>query len=588
MARLSMAERVKLTVLMARRAVRNLAGRVRGHPLIRWKIMPGKADRLVIAPQDLRTADGTRASEIYAGRFAFAGKVVICDGRSPFEITPPSDEWAAAVFGFGWLRHLRAAESGITRANARALVDEWITLQGSFHPVAWEPDITARRIIAWLSQAPLVLHDADEQFYRRFLRSLQRQVRYLRHTAGEAGEGVPRMQAYVALTYAALCMAGQARHLRAAVKQLVAEIERQILPDGGHITRNPGALSEVLLDLLPLRQAFAACNIAPPVQLNNAIDRMMPMLRFFRHADGNFAQFNGMGPTRPDLIATVLAYDDARGTPLSNAPHSGYQRVEANDLIVLMETGQPPPFAMSQEAHAGCLSFELSSGLQRIVVNCGLPATSRDTWRQVARATAAHSTVVFNDSSSCRFLETSSFKKLIGTPIVDGPEQVSVAREERADAILLRASHDGYADRFSVVHQRALRLSADGHRLDGEDLFVPVDSDLLPDDVPDEFAVRFHLHPAIKANKLTDGRGVMLMLPDREVWTFNAHEDRVELEESVFLSGPDGPRRTVQMVIYGRARKVPRVHWSFVYVTPAAGGKARGRDESPELPLSTP
>ena len=586
MARLSMAERVKLTVLMGRRGVRNLAGRMRGHPLIRWNIVPGKADRLVIAPQDLRTADGTRASEIYAGRFAFAGKVVICDGRSPFEITPPSDEWAAAVFGFGWLRHLRAAESGITRANARALVDEWITLQGSFHPVAWEPDIMARRVIAWLSQAPLVLHDADEQFYRRFLRSLQRQVRCLRHTGGEAGEGVPRMQARVALTYAALCMSGQARHLRTAVKNLVAEIERQILPDGGHVTRNPGALIEVLLDLLPLRQAFAARNIAPPAQLNNAIDRMMPMLRFFRHADGNFAQFNGMGPTQPDLIATILAYDDARGTPLSNAPHSGYQRIEAKDLTVLMETGQPPPLAMSQEAHAGCLSFELSSGLQRIVVNCGLPGTSRDTWRQVARATAAHSTVVFNDSSSCRFLDTSSFKKLIGTPIVDGPEQVSVAREERADATLLRASHDGYAERYSVVHQRALRLAADGQRLDGEDLFVPVDSDLLPEGVPDEFAVRFHLHPAIKANKLTDGRGVMLMLPDREVWTFNAHEDRVELEESVFLSGPDGPRRTVQMVIYGRARKVPRVHWSFAYVTPAGGGKARGRDELPELPLN--
>ena len=113
-----------------------------------------------------------------------------------------------------------------------------------------------------------------------------------------------------------------------------------------------------------------------------------------------------------------------------------------------------------------------------------MPATSRDTWRQVARATAAHSTVVFNDTSSCRFLEDISFKKLIGTPIVDGPEQVSVAREERADAILLRASHDGYAERYSVVHQRALRLAADGNRLDGEDLFVPVDSDLLPEGCP--------------------------------------------------------------------------------------------------------
>ena len=88
MAGLSIAERARLSVLLVRRALRILAGRLRGHPLIRWNF-PGKADRLVIAPQDLRTADGTRASEVYAGRFAFAGKVVICDGRSPFEITPP-------------------------------------------------------------------------------------------------------------------------------------------------------------------------------------------------------------------------------------------------------------------------------------------------------------------------------------------------------------------------------------------------------------------------------------------------------------------------------------------------------------------
>ena len=80
---------------------------------------------------------------------------------------------------------------------------------------------------------------------------------------------------------------------------------------------------------------------------------------------------------------------------------------------------------------------------------------------------------------------------------------------------------------------------------------------------PDEFAVRFHLHPSIKANRLTDGHGVMLVLPNREVWTFDAHEDHVELEESVFLAGPEGPRRTVQIVIHGHARAVPRVHWTF-------------------------
>jgi uncharacterized heparinase superfamily protein len=587
MAGLSIAERARLSLLMGRRGVRNLAGRLRGHPLIRWNFFPGKPDRLLIAPQDLRTADGTRAAEIYAGRFVFAGKVVICDGRSPFDVVPPSEEWAAALLGFSWLRHLRAAESGITRANARALVDEWVSLQGSFNPIAWQPDILARRIMSWLSQAPLILHDADEAFYRRFLRSLARQVRYLRHTAYEAPDGVPRLQTLLAMTYAALCMAGQARHMTGAIERLVAEIEHQILPDGGHISRNPGALLEILLDLLPLRQAFTALNVAPPAGINNAVDRMMPMIRFFRHGDGNFAHFNGMGPTQPDLVGTVLAYDDSRGAPLANAPHSGFQRAHAGDMLVLIDTGCPPPLQVSQQAHAGCLSFELSSGLQRIVVNCGLPANGRETWRQVARATAAHSTVVFNDSSSCRFLESGSFKRLIGTPIISGPTHVPVARDDRTDAVIMRASHDGYVDRFSVVHQRAVKLTADGSRLDGEDLFAPADGDLLPASVADEFAIRFHLHPAIKANRLSDGHGVMLMLPNREVWTFSAHEDRADLEESVYLSGTDGPRRTVQIVVYGRARKIPRVHWSFMHVSQPSGGQARrGRGEEPELPLA--
>jgi uncharacterized heparinase superfamily protein len=586
MSRVSVAERGKLSLLLMRVGLRKLAGRLNGHPLVRWRYFPAKTDRLIIAPQDLRTADATRAAEIYAGRFAFAGKVVICDGRSPFEIIPPSDEWAVGLLGFGWLRHLRAADSAITRANARALVDEWITLQGSWHATAWRTDILSRRIISWLSQSPLLLNDADVRFYRRFMRSLTRQVRCLRRTTSNARDGVPRLQALIALAYAALCLAGQSRHLRRANNRLMDELERQILPDGGHVSRNPGALIELLLDLLPLRQAFASRNVAPPPALLNAIDRMMPMLRFFRHGDGHFAHFNGMGSTQPDLLATVLAYDDARGKPVANAPHSGYQRIEAANVVLLMDTGPPPPIALSQEAHAGCLSFELSSKAQRIIVNCGIPATNRETWRQVARATAAHSTVTFNDTSSCRFLESPAFKRLLfGAPIIGGPAQVAITRDDRGDSVVLHASHDGYADRYDVVHQRALMLAADGNRLEGEDTFAPADGDTLPSSAHDEFAVRFHLHPSVKANRLTDGHGVMLMMPNRDVWTFSAYEDQVDIEESVYLAGADGPRRTAQIVIYGRARKVPQIRWTFTHVAPTAAGERVSEEHQPELPL---
>jgi uncharacterized heparinase superfamily protein len=568
-------------------------GRINAHPLMRWRFASALADRLLIAPQDLRTADPTRASEIYAGRFAFAGKIVICDGRSPFEIEPPSDEWADQLLGFGWLRHLRAADSSITRANARALVGEWIGLQGTLDNLdAWRPDLVARRIISWLSQAPLVLHDADMRFYRRFLRNLTRQVRYLNSAVNASRDGVPRLQAVVALTYAALCMQGQARLLKSITRKLSDELGRQVLPDGGHTSRNPGALIELLLDLLPLRQAFAARNVPPPAALNNAIDRMMPMLRFFRHGDGNFALFNGMGPTRTELVSTVLAYDDARGNPVANAPHSGYQRAQSGDTLLIVDAGPPPPLSMSSEAHAGCLSFELSARNYRIVVNCGLPATSRDTWRHVARATAAHSTVTFNDTSSCRFLTAESLKSLLGAPILAGPTDVQVSRQERDGqrdgqrdgGTMLRFSHNGYADRFGVVHQRSLRLSADGRRLDGEDLFVPAHGESLPVRRGDSFAVRFHLHPTVKANRHSDGHRVLLVLPNKDVWTFDAYEQRAELEESVYLAGPDGPRRAVQIVIHGHARQLPRVHWTFAHQD-AQEPVRRAVREEPELPL---
>jgi uncharacterized heparinase superfamily protein len=221
-------------------------------------------------------------------------------------------------------------------------------------------------------------------------------------------------------------------------------------------------------------------------------------------------------------------------------------------------------------------------------VNCGLPGANRENWRQVARATAAHSTATMNDTSSGRFIEAGPVKRMLyGTPMVGGPRHVDVTREQDGGTIILRTSHDGYADNFNVIHHRVIMLAADGLRLDGEDTFAPAKGDNVSAG-RDQFAVRFHLHPSVKATRLTDGHTAMLMMPNKEVWTFNAYEDRVDVEESVYLAGPQGPRRTTQIVIYGRARKVMRVQWTFALTTAAPPAAAkRGRNEEPQLPLAS-
>jgi uncharacterized heparinase superfamily protein len=573
--------------LILGRFVRTAMSRASGGSAALSRLWPGRTDRLIIAPHDLRTADATRAAEIYAGRFVFAGKIVTCHSRSIFDLEPPSDDWDAALLGFGWLRHLRAADTAITRANARSLVEDWISNPPRKRPVSRRADVLARRVMSLLSQAPLVLSDTDGKFYRRYLRGLSREIRHLRSAMLDISDGVSRLQVLIALCYASLCLANQASQIRAATRKLSEELQRQILPDGGHISRNPSALIELLADLLPLRQTFAARNIAPPPALLNAIDRMMPMLRFFRHGDGNFALFNGMSGTASDLLATLLAYDDAHGVPMATMPHTGYQRLDAGTTTVIMDSGAPPPANVSHEAHAGCLAFELSSGQSRIVTNCGMPMNGRETWRTFARSTPAHSTVTYHDTSSCQFVERSAMKRLLrGAPIVSGPTEVLSEREFVTDGILLTSSHDGYLGRFGVLHTRVLMLANDGLRLDGEDTLAPPHGGRVRGHDAD-FALRFHLHPAIKASRLSDARGVMLVLPNREVWTFEALDDKVELEDSVFLAGSDGARRTAQIVIRQDARQVANVRWSFIRSTASASATTARRNASraPQLPL---
>ncbi|SHN74418.1 heparinase II/III family protein [Bradyrhizobium erythrophlei] len=584
---MSVARSRRISTLILGRVARNLMARASSGSVALVSLWPGRTDRLIIAPHDLRTADATRAAEIYAGRFVFAGKIVTCHGRSIFELEPPSDDWEAALLGFGWLRHLRAADTALTRANARALVEDWLSNPNYKRPMARRADVLARRVISLLSQAPLVLGDTDGKFYRRYLRGLAREIRQLRSAMIDIADGVPRLQVQIALCYASLCLANQARHIRTTARKLSEELQRQIVPDGGHISRNPGALIELLTDLLPLRQTFAARNIAPPPALLNAIDRMMPMLRFFRHGDGNFALFNGMSGTPSDVLATLLAYDDTHGTPMANMPHTGFQRLDAGSTVVIMDAGASPPPNVSQDAHAGCLSFELSSGTSRIVVNCGMPSTGRDNWRSFARGTPAHSTLTHHETSSCQFVEFSAMKRLLqGAPIVSGPAAVESHREAVANGMLLTTSHDGYVNRFGVIHRRVLMLSPDGTRLDGEDT-VALASEGRSKGRDTDYALRFHLHPAVKANRLSDARGVMLVLPNRDVWTFEALDDRVELEDSVFLAGNDGPRRTSQIVIRQDSHHAPSVRWSFARSSssPAATAARRSARREPELPL---
>lgn len=577
----ALADNVRLAARVAALGVRAGGRRIRAGATAALRAPSRSAEKLLIAPQDIRTTDPTFAAEIYAGTFAFAGRMVDAGGASPFLADAPSRDWAVELHGFGWLRHLGAADTALARSNARALVEEWMSIRGGPHPAARSPEAVARRLISWLSHAPLILENAERGFYRRFLKNIGRQIRWLRRDA--PADGAANLLALTALAYAGLCVSGETRLVRSATRSLGEALDRQILADGGHVSRNPAVLLDLLLDLIPLRQAYLARDMSPPRALNAAIDRMTPMLRFFRHGDGAFAQFNGAGPVESELAAAALAYDDARGAPVEDASHSGYQRASAGEAVLIVDAGVPPPFELSERAHAGCLSFEFSSGPDRIVVNCGIARRGRPDWDRAGRSTAAHSTASIADENSCGFA-SGRLRPLFGARLISGPRTVEARRERAASGLTLTMSHDGYLARFGALHRRKLTLSGDGARLSGEDA-LPTPSGAPATD--HAVTLRFHLHPSVRASATQDGRSVVLAPPHGPGWTFEAPGHAVTLEESIYFADPRGPRRSEQIVIATTLSQAARIDWSFerMEAEPASRRRAQVVEAISPLPL---
>lgn len=515
--------------------------------------------RVVVAPTDLRAVDTFVAEEILDGRYPLAGRVLDAGRESPFSLELPSRQFAIRLHGFGWLRHIRADKTPAACDNARWIVDQWIGLHGSRATgIAWDPEVVSRRIISWLSHSPVVLQEAEAGFYRRFIGSLSQQVRYLQRRVDHLPEGLPRLLARIALAMASVSTEARQSVVRRMGRQLDRELERQILPDGTHISRNPQACVDLLFDLLPLRQTYINLGHDLPQRLISVIDRMYPAVRFFRHTAGDLALFNGASSTLATDLMSVLRYDETAGQPFKALPHGGYHRLSGGDTVLLVDTGKPHSLRLSNTAHAGCLSFELSSGRNRFIINSGLPRFAGEKLRQLARTTAAHSTVSIGDVSSARMIQSD----YLGPILTTGPSVIDVDRQSGPDGSdRLSARHDGYAERFGLLHEREIRINQPGTKIAGRDRLLHTDGQPIADQPAAEAIARFHLHPSIELERL-DPRKVKLVAPDGESWDFSIPVGELTIEEDVFFADVSGirPSRQIEIRFAG-----PEIRWFLAH-----------------------
>lgn len=539
----------------------------RATPFYRMMLRGADPDRVQQWGKDPRVGDAERGREIVSGTWRIAAERLLGAHLFPWSAPPPSPHFSARLHGFSWLRDLAAVGPGAHECIGMQILS-WVSGFGEWHPQAWAPELVAERLFAWLCHGKPAFEGGDPVMRPALMRSLGRQSRHLDLAAGDLREPLTRIKAGAALVLVGCSGAPEGeRFLDHGLEMLLEACAAQMSPEGMHLSRSPEHLCEALCDLVAADDAMVRHAVETPKQIREAMTRMAGMLRFLRLGDGALPAFQGGGEGKAATLERLLNEFDGAQRPFTVAPQSGYHRLAAGAVVIVLDAGGAPPASFADRAHAGCLAFEWSSGSDRLVVNVGSSLELDPDWRVAGRATNGHSTLIVDDALSSVFEQTRLGR---GPARPTGPPHVTAKRTDDDEGAWIDAQHDGYRAEYGLIHRRTIYVDKAGKDIRGLDALArPVNEPKTADPWRPPFTIRFHLHPRVSATLGEKGIAV-LASPQGGRWRLRTDAARMRIEDSVYLSGADGPQRSRQIVLLGNAEPngagdAPpnRVRWAF-------------------------
>ena len=342
-------------------------------------------------------------------------------------------------------------------AAASEFIGRWIRENPPTRGVGWEPFPVSLRVCNWIKFAL-----QGGALNQGALDSLATQARWLQgrleyHLLGN----------HLLLNACALYCAGcffdfeEADHWRAEGSQLLEEqIREQVLPDGVHFelsTMYQLMVLEALLDVCNVSHAFG---LAAPANLHDTCRAMFTALDLLTHPNGDIVQFNDAALDEAPAPAELRAYaqrigiETAPPSPTRSAwlPHGGYARLCGDDAVAMIDVAEIGPSYLPAHAHADTLTFELSVGARRVVVDTGISTYEANATRHSERGTAAHNTVTIDGRNSSEVWH--AFR--VGARA----RMLRRGFQTTNNVSTVHGAHDGYRA-IGVVHARTWNMHPD-------------------------------------------------------------------------------------------------------------------------------
>jgi uncharacterized heparinase superfamily protein len=428
-------------------------------------------------------------------RFCFLNKRVSFKGDPGWHDRNLSQLWRYHLHYFDYVRDLLVwSATGATEGayeTFRSLAGSWINQNALLKGDGWHPFTISLRVVNWLHAVSgfAAQLNADLDFRDELVGSLYGQAQILFSDLEFDVRGNHLLENIRALLWAGIAFKGARpeRWFRRALRILERETAEQVLTDGGHFERSPGYHLAVLKDFLEIALWLKRNRGNAPPWLDAALRRMLEYLWAILPQNLQVPMLKDTAwdaaPAPQDLFAAAALYFDEPackrseelalypfllfgragkekfdGWPLNDSPRCSVALEESGHYVMrddalgdhlIFDAGKACPDYLPAHAHADMLSYELTAGGERVVVDSGVYEYSAGVWRDYFRSTRAHNTVE---------VERENQSEVWGN--------FRVARRARprrvfwrsgAQSILAQAEHDGYrrlpAD---VMHQRTV------------------------------------------------------------------------------------------------------------------------------------
>jgi uncharacterized heparinase superfamily protein len=397
-------------------------------------------------------------------------------------------------------------ERGDVRVMRRCqeLIESWMDGARVGQSDGWDAYPISLRVVNWIYAYALLADSYDDrEFLWRWRASIYRQLDFLSRHLEHHLLANHLLKNAKALAVGGLFFADDprgSRWLREGERLLRRELDEQVLADGGHYERAPMYHAIALADFAECFALLAAWkkarNERSPEGEGDAarLGAMADFLEAMTQPDGSLALFNdsanadGAAPLPIIAAARAVCGDGGAGRALV-FPETGYYawRSPGGEERIVVDAGPPAVDYNMAHAHCDLLSYELWLEGRPLVVDSGVHGYGGDRFREYARSTRAHSTVMFDGREQSEVWGT--FR------VARRAELLRAAAQGAEEAWEFCGAYSPYYDR-RFTHERRVRREAHG--------------DWVITDTARGHARRaasfIHLHPDVEAREVGGGR----------------------------------------------------------------------------------